>query len=1041
MASVSRETHLSPGEALREYFSGVFENDTLSVDPALAPLVLFASHVKSGETRVVVCPDSNTAEAMYQTSYTFWPDRSCYYPETNANPDAVVGFDLAVDRYRSETINALSAEKRVLIFTTKSALDEKVLSPLQTVKKGFSFSLGNTVNREELIAELRDWEYEHVDVCNAPRTFSVRGGLLDIYLLYSAYPVRIEFFGNEVESMRLFNPLSQRRIKDIPSVEILPPPGKKSVPDPVSFRQRFPGPAEFMAQASGASISLRGPSLPTWTFNPLKNLTLNWIQNHADEFRLMQDSRKTLIVFVETESQIISLKPKLPSSTVFVLGSLDLSFDVPELGLLGLSAARLYNRSFSIKTRWDIESTRQQQKIDSIADLEWGDFLVHQDYGVGRFRGLEILDSGFAQQECIRIEYNDNGVVYVPIEKFNRVHKLMPSGDKEPTLSTLGTARWQQQKRRVSAVTTQAVQEIIDAYRARQRPREFSYDPIDELYDALVASFPFDETEDQRTAIHDVMDDMDHSQPMDRLVCGDVGFGKTEVALRAALRTIASGKKVLMLTPTTILADQHFISTRSRMEPLGVRIELLSRFRTPKQQSEILEQMMSDKLDMVIGTHRLLSTDVHFPGLGLLIIDEEHRFGVRHKEKLRRLKLAVDVLTLTATPIPRTLQQSLTGIRDISKIDTPPKTRKPIQTEVTYFNWDLVQRRIEFELSRSGQVYFLHNDILSLPFIAEKIQSLFPKAEIAIAHGQMKSRDLEKIMISFFDGDVDVLICTTIIESGLDVSNANTIIINEAHRFGLAQLYQIRGRVGRGYRQAFCYLMIPKGRVLGQQAYQRLKAIEQYTTLGSGYDIARKDLEIRGAGNLFGYKQSGHIAAVGFDLYCKLLQQAVDEALGQTTEKRAPKVIFKDDAFLSEAWVFLVQDRLYFYQRLSLAQTLEEIVDVEAELRDRFGPLPEEAQRLIHASEVRVVLSGSPVSRVMISGSELSVDLDGLGSFNSLDLLLSKITGFLLNASVPYQFIQGKGDVFSVNIHVVSEDSGVDLAKQFAQLFSSSKTE
>lgn len=575
----------------------------------------------------------------------------------------------------------------------------------------------------------------------------------------------------------------------------------------------------------------------------------------------------------------------------------------------------------------------------------------------------------------------------------------------------------------------------MDAYSTNNRPRGFQYVPEDELYRALVASFPYEETSDQLEAIRTVTDDMESSTPMDRVICGDVGFGKTEVALRAAMKAISSGKKVLFLTPTTILADQHYISTRERLEPLGARVALLSRFRTKKEQQQILERMVTGDLDLIVGTHRLLSEDVQFPALGLLIIDEEHRFGVRHKEKIKQLKSSVDVLILTATPIPRTLQQALFGVRDISKIETPPKTRKPIHTFVNYFQWKTIHQALTRELNRNGQVYFLHNDITALPFYVEKISSLFPDASVAMAQGQMKSRDLERIVLDFFNRKVDILVCTTIIESGLDVSNANTIIINDAHNFGLAQLYQIRGRVGRSHRQAFCYLLLPKGRKLSEDAFQRLKAIEQYTSLGSGYDIALRDLEIRGAGNLFGYKQSGHMAAVGFDLYCELLQEAVAETTGKSvTPAEPPKVTVRKNTLLADDYVPLVQDRLYFYQRLARADDPTTVNDIAAELADRFGPLPSAAQALIKTTQLRVLLTGSEVRTIQIEPRRVELKL--IADTDTPDQWLNTITEHLQTKQVPYRFKPGRDQQLSLISTTVSMDQSWHTAQVFAELFS-----
>jgi transcription-repair coupling factor (superfamily II helicase) len=550
----------------------------------------------------------------------------------------------------------------------------------------------------------------------------------------------------------------------------------------------------------------------------------------------------------------------------------------------------------------------------------------------------------------------------------------------------------------------------------------------------LKSSFQFDETPGQAAAIEAVTSDMEKDSPVDRLVCGDVGFGKTEVALRAALKSIVSGKKVLLLTPTTILADQHFISTKARFEPLGIRVELLSRFKTKKQQQEILEKMLTGSTDLVIGTHRLLSQDVNFPDLGLLIIDEEHRFGVKHKDKLRQLRSTVDVITLTATPIPRTLQQSLLGIRDISRISTPPKTRRPIKTFIHYLDWKNIKEVIGVELNRGGQIYFLHNDIASIPFILKKMLELFPCNTLGVAHGKMNSSELENTVLSFFSGDIDILLCTTIIESGLDVSNANTIIINNAQNFGLSQLYQIRGRVGRSHRQAYCYLLVPKGKTISENARKRLKAIEQYTSLGSGYEISLKDLEIRGAGNLFGYKQSGHIATVGFEMYCKILQEAVDETTGNTGKKVPPKISIPINALLDRNYIQLVQDRLYFYQQLADASLLKTVDDIEEELKDRFGKLPKSALNLFEVTRIRIRLTGTSISSVSIVGSDLKVGLSNFVPYSSVDELIREVGEKLALKNIKFQFTTTKNGlvITALGNNIVQS---IRLIELFVELF------
>ncbi|RMF11047.1 MAG: transcription-repair coupling factor [Candidatus Neomarinimicrobiota bacterium] len=995
--------------------------------------------ILSQATKAVLlsCPDDRTAEDLYRLYYNFDPGHAFYFPSRSNKREAVQGFGVLNERYREETVRMIRQGTPGLIFTTSFALEEPAFTPAKKQEKEIRLQVGSTqCTREDLIEKLNSWGYESVPTCSDPKSFAVRGGIVDVFLPYSAHPLRIEFFGNTVESLRLFNPLSQRRIKEVESFILLPPSQLPEYEPELSFLETFPEQDRVEIRMTANQLSLSpSPQTPiprTLPVQKFQDVSLSWIRSHEDAFREIVESFSKTFVFLETQEQLQAIQPFLSNGVQLVLGSVERHFQMGKQSVLGLSIARLFRRNSTVNTRWDLSDYRYQSRISSFTDLDWGDYLVHRDYGIGRYRGLEIIPSKKGTQECIRIDYRDGGKVYVPVEKFDRVHRLNVSEEHPPELSTLGTSHWQRELRRVRSSVQEVAQEIIETYRSRQRSRGFRYDPVNELYEELVASFPYEETADQKKAIEDVMSDLDRPQPMDRLICGDVGFGKTEVALRAILRVVISGKKVLFLAPTTILADQHFISSRSRLEPLGVRVELLSRFRTRKEQAEILEQMLRGQVDVVIGTHRLLSKDIHFPDLSLLIIDEEHRFGVRHKEKFRQLKHSLDVLTLTATPIPRTLQQSLSGIRQISRIETPPKTRKPILTEIHYFDWESIRRHLQFELDRNGQVYFLHNDVLSLPFYAEKLQKMFPDASIAVAHGQMSSRELERIVLAFFANQIDILVCTTIIESGLDVTNANTIVINEAHRFGLAQLYQIRGRVGRGHRQAYCYLLIPPGRTLPPQAHQRLKAIEQFTSLGSGYNVALKDLEIRGAGNLFGYKQSGHLAKVGFDLYCQILQEAVNDSMGRNQVPSPPVMAIQEDAFIPEDYMPLVQDRLYFYQQIATVASLPELQEIEEEVRDRFGPLPQPTVNLLQAAYFRIRFTGTPLRKVHYHAHRLRLEFGELpGDPSSLSLM----TSVPQSQGDPYRFLPGSGETLTLEISSATKSWELYL-RQYAEMLS-----
>ncbi|NHZ84574.1 MAG: DEAD/DEAH box helicase [Planctomycetia bacterium] len=1011
---------------------------------AASLLLLSINHVYS-KPFLVVLENSLLAEKLYLTCYNLVPDKTAFFPESPSKNMDLPGFNLENDRYRSEAVNFFRKNKSSFVFTSSTAADELSIDKLAKEDASFVLKVNEAPDRHLLLNTLNRWGYEQTDHTETPKTFSVRGGILDIFLPYATNPTRIEFFGNTIESIRVFNPRSQRTIKNINRIEILSPPNKNiSAPNKISLLN-YVGKAfnvVYLYDESGL-LSLR------LNKNCENDINLN-CKNIKLSDEDISDNNISLesVLNITTPNNIFLFADNINSKSILdkhgrenfmvIQNTLETSFYSKKMNLCCLSLSELNNQKPVHNTRWTVDSVAEipQKEFSSLKDLDWGDYLVHQDFGIGLYRGLKtLLTHDKVNQECIKIEYADNANIYVPIDKFNRVHRMLVTGDKEPTLSTLNGPKWTRQKQMAKESAKVVVQDLMNLYTSRNKERGFKYSNNNGLMQALAASFPYEETLGQKFAIESVISDMEKEFPVDRLICGDVGFGKTEVALRAILKAIISDKKVLFLTPTTILADQHFITTRGRLEPLGVNVDLLSRFKTKKQQQEILVKMLTGNTDLVVGTHRLLSQDVNFPDLGLLIIDEEHRFGVKHKEKLRRLRSSIDVLTLTATPIPRTLQQSLLGIRDISRISTPPKTRRPIKTFVQYFNWDNIKKVVNNELLRNGQIYFLHNDISSIPFILKKLIEFFPNHVTGVAHGKMKTRDLESTVLSFFAGNIDILLCTTIIESGLDVSNANTIIINNAQNFGLSQLYQIRGRVGRSNRQAYCYLLLPHRKTIGKSAHKRLKAIEHFTSLGSGYDISLKDLEIRGAGNLFGYKQSGNIAAVGFEMYCKLLQEAVDESIGNTPAQLVPKISMPLNAMLDSSYVSLVQDRLYFYQQLSEARDIDSVNRVEAELLDRFGRLPESAKNIMHITKLRVRLTGTAVTYVSIIGSDLTIRLTDFSPFQSAQELFKAVGEKLTIYNFNYQFAPSN-DSFSISIKAKDLNHSLKALELLVTLFS-----
>jgi len=607
-----------------------------------------------------------------------------------------------------------------------------------------------------------------------------------------------------------------------------------------------------------------------------------------------------------------------------------------------------------------------------LQELKIDDLIVHNDHGIGQYGGLTKLRVEGITNDFLVIVYKHGDKLYLPVDRMSVVQKYMGVDGITPVLDTLGGKSWERVKARVKKSAERIAGELLKLYARRKVEKGHAFAPADSYFKDFEAGFPYEETADQLKAIEDVLDDMERWTPMDRLVCGDVGYGKTEVALRASFLAVNDGKQVAVLVPTTILAEQHYATFRSRFEHYPVNIACLSRFRPRSDQRGIVNDLKTGKIDIVIGTHRLLQKDIAFKDLGLLVLDEEQRFGVKHKEKLKRFRSTVDVLALTATPIPRTLHLSLVGVRDISIISTPPEYRKSIITFISEFDDAVITDAIRKELNRRGQVFFVHNNIDSIDKMAAKLQRLVPEARLAVAHGRMDEDALEQAMLLFLSREIDMLVCTTIIESGLDIASANTIIVNRADRFGLAQMYQLRGRVGRADEQAYAYLLIPHESLLGKDAQKRLKVLMEHSDLGSGFQIAMNDLKIRGGGTILGASQSGHIAAVGYDMFLKLMENAVAELKGESTvEPLEPEINLTLSAFLGESYIAHIDQRMSAYRRLAKMEELSEVSDFKSELIDRYGPLPEEAQNLLLKIVLKVLAKKAGVARLDLTGTTL----------------------------------------------------------------------
>ncbi len=903
-----------------------------------------------------------------------------------------------------------NAEGNPVLVLEATTLMEDVVPP---AAGPIAIKVGENQEFEGLIRALAGLGYVRVDQVEDAGEFSVRGGLIDIFPATERYPVRVEFWGDEVESLRSFSVYSQRSLGPVEKVvvyaaaedEIRAPVGVLSLlplgtrviqTDPLRARSRVEAFQADLVDVLGdeagrdcytswADVKDRLSSFPSLTLSSLslaagaepplsiratsgEMAVTSLPEAEAAIGRMVGDGYRVAIAFehkAEAERAGYILRRVtghlggpadvgLDAGVTFLTAPHRRHFVVPDLKLALLLDSQIFPRRHKgVVERKPLAGV----ELSSFRDLRKGDYVVHEDHGVGRFEGISTKTVAGVTRDYLDIAYRDSDMLYVPHDQIAKVMRYVGAAGGAPSLSKLGGRSWENVKSRARRAAREVAGELLHLYAIRQATPGYSFAEDGEWQVRFERAFPYDETEDQQRAIDAVKDDMESAHPMDRLVCGDVGYGKTEVALRAAFKATLDSKQVMVLVPTTILAQQHYGTFRERFADFPVKVEMLSRFRSAAEQKRILQDFAEGKVDVLIGTHRLLSQDVKPKDLGLVIVDEEQRFGVTQKEALRRLKVRVDVLTLTATPIPRTLQMSLSGVRDITVIETPPRDRHPIQTYVGLYDDGMVQRAVSREVDRGGQVFYLHNRVDTIDKVALRLRELLPKARLAIAHGQMAEQELEKVMLEFLRGDADVLVTTTIIESGLDIPNANTLIVERADLLGLSQLYQIRGRIGRSARVAHAFLFHPDEAVLTEEAVARLSTLADYTELGSGFKIAMRDLEIRGAGELLGEEQSGQIAAVGFEMYLSMLSEQV--ALLQDTElkhEKVPRVEIGIDAHVPASFIGYEAARVDLHRRIASAGSRDELGDLRAELQDRFGEIPKPVDNLIFLGEVRATL-------------------------------------------------------------------------------------
>jgi len=913
------------------------------------------------------------------------------------------GHHREADAERAVIARRLAAGEPLVVVVTPTGLDTTLPAPADFSARTLRIGVGDRLERELLLESFEAAGYERTETVVEVGQWSVRGGIVDVFAPSHPSPVRLEFFGDDVESIRRFDPTSQRSTDALDELLLLPLGGPADDTDgaarlldyvPADAPAILDAPAlldETSEEApnrrplramlgdrprveletvagTGVEYVLDTQEVPRFTahFAPLTDALGRW---RAEGFtvRLVagdEHQAEHLKQILRDHDVETPIAPALdaPDPLSIVVGECSAGIMISAVGLVVLTEAEIFGAR-----RRTLRRPKYQRgaALTAFTDLEVNDLVVHEDHGIGRYLGLRTMSVGDRDGDFLLLEYAEGGRLYVPVERLDLVSKYLGGDAGTAKLDRMGGASWQRVKESVRAALREMAEGLLKLYAQRAVAEGHPFATDSPWQREFEASFRFEETPDQQRAIEETKRDMENTRPMDRLVAGDVGYGKTEVALRAAFKAVGDGHQVAVLVPTTVLAQQHWSTFTDRFAPFPTKVELLSRFRTPKEQKAVVEGLRQGTVDVVIGTHRLLSKDVQFKRLGLMIIDEEHRFGVAHKERMKQLRASVDALALTATPIPRTLYMALSGVRDMSVIETPPLDRLPIETMVRRFSKAVIKEALDRELERGGQVFFVHNRVQSLLSMTRLIQELVPDARVIMGHGQMNERELEATMVRFVSGQADVLVSTAIVESGLDIPTSNTIIINRADRFGLAQLYQLRGRVGRERLQGYCYLLVPADGRVDDQAQRRLRALQELTELGSGFKLALRDLEIRGAGNLLGAQQHGHIAAVGYDLYSKLLAEAVQELKGDRTGVVVEPVIsVQVEGFLPEEYVPEVNQRLAFYKRLAGAVSDEELADLRAELADRFGPLPEPAEQLIDIVRIRVAARTIGVERV-----------------------------------------------------------------------------
>ena len=1010
--------------------------------------VLAALHGELEGSHVYIANDKEEAAYFQNTLENLLEGKRChFFPDSFKRPTVYEELNSTNVLQRTEAVNKINQHqgRQQIVVTYPEAVFEKVVDPTYLEENKIILEKDEKLDTDTIIEVLVEYGFERMDFVYEPGQFSIRGGIVDIFSFGNEWPYRVELFDDEIESIRTFNPANQLSVQNIQRVSIIPNINssfkqQQKVPlfdvfgegttvwirdfdmlldrlqicfekvedyskalsskskdelrrifderafvypkDIISALERY-----HLVFMKGFSVNIPTDAIIQYDTKPQPSFNKNFKLLIEDLERKATDSIDTFL-FTDSSKQIerfYTIFEDLNAKVDFhpVPQSISAGFIDLKLGIACYTDHQIFERFHKYKLRKGF-TKEQAMSLKMLRELKPGDFVTHIDHGVGKYSGLEKLEINGKTQESVRLIYLNNDILYVGINSLHKISRYTGKEGHAPRLSKIGGDAWKVLKRKTKRRIKDIAKELIKLYAKRKAAKGEAFPPDGYLQNELEASFIYEDTPDQLTATVAMKEDMMSESPMDRLICGDVGFGKTEVAIRGAFKAVVGGKQVAVLVPTTILALQHAKTFAERLKDFGVSVDYVNRFKSQKQKTEIYKKLASGELDIVIGTHAILNKKIKFKDLGLLVVDEEQKFGVAAKEKLRNLKINVDTLTLTATPIPRTLQFSLLGARDLSVIRTPPPNRQPIHTERRIFNDDLIRESIYYEVNRGGQVFFVHNRVKSLPDMEVMVKRLCPDIKVLTAHGQLESSELEKRLLAFIEGKYDVLLCTNIIETGLDIPNANTIIINNAHQFGMSDLHQLRGRVGRSNKKAFCYLFAPPLSVLTSEARKRIRTLEEFSDLGSGFQIAMRDLDIRGAGNMLGGEQSGFINDIGYDTYQKILEEAVmelkegefkevfkDQVQAERKYVRDVEVETDVEMLIPDEYVNSIQERLLLYTELDGIETEEKLAAFEQKIRDRFGPVPKQVYELFDALRIRWICKLLGFERLSLKGGKL----------------------------------------------------------------------